>query len=363
MSVRKRSNGKWSALWREGNKQRSKQFDSQAEAEAFDKKIKCGTADVSPAAKATVRFDKYVTEIYIPRCGLSISSKTALNCAMNQLPTLAGQSLAWVASHRIEVQDAIAALTRKDHGILYQLVKKACDDAVANGYIDTHRLAGMKVKRVFNRRELILSTTQQRRAMADALGKRGLAVWIMHGTGCRIGEAIALRGSDFRDGFRTVRIQRKSYMGVAGGLKRKRDDSFRDVPVPSWLAKMVREHVAKHGLGALFPGTYAANDHGRSKGKPVKEFCSYNAVGPVISAAAAKVGLIGFTAHQFRHGFATAQLEAGATIDQVALWLGDMVKTVQDTYAHITSAMNEAAQDNVAMLGEDVRSRQRSYAA
>jgi integrase len=249
----------------------------------------------------------------------------------NDLAPLADKTMAWVALNRTEVALTIAASKRSDHGLLYMVVKCASDEAVACGLVDSHRLTGMKVKRNTNRREIITTTPEQRECIAARLGRNALAVWIMHGTGMRIGEVLGLRGSDFRDGFKTVRVARKSDKGSAAPLKHRKPGQFRDVPVPALLAKMVKTYVAEHGLGALFPGQR-------------KEFISYEAIATPIKKAAVEAGLPdAFSPHQFRHAFATTLLANGMGIIEVAEWLGDGVKVVQETYAHVLPVASDRA--------------------
>jgi integrase len=336
-STQDRLNGKGEyngtdVCWREDGKQRSRRFPSSAEAEAYRRKIECGTADVSPAARAARPFGDYVLNMWLPNAGLAPSTGRAVRSAMNNdLAPLADKTVAWVAQNRAEVQATIAASRRSDHGLLYMVVKCACDEAVNMGMIDPHRLSGIKVKRNQNRRDIIPTTREQREYIAAGLGKRSLVVYLMHGTGMRIGEVLGLRGSDFRDGFSTVRLQRKADKGTAGPLKHRKPGQFRDVPVPAWLAKMVKAYVSEHGLGALFPG---ARD---------KEFCSYESVGTTVTKRAAEVGLKGFSCHQFRHAFATTLLTEGMGIMEVAEWMGDGVKIVQETYAHVLPVASDNA--------------------
>jgi integrase len=335
-SIRQRKTG-WSVLWREDGKQRSRAFTKESDARAYVQRLDAGTADVQAAGRGNIPFGAYVRTVYVPRARLRPSTKNGMMSAMRGLPDLETKTLAWVASHRTEVEDIIAESPRLDHGQFSQLVKRACDDAISRGYIESHRLAKLNVKRHYGRRELIETTTEQRQQLADALGERGLAVWLMHGTGMRVGEVMGLKGSDFREGFRIVRIQRKAYHGDAGPLKKRNEGDFRDCPVPTWLTPMIKAHVAKHGLGPLFPGSAG------------KEFVSYKMIGDRVSKAAKAIGLAGFSCHQFRHGFATQQLRATNDVFKVAKWLGDDPKMITEVYGHVLRDDTLAAVDNVAM--------------
>src|ERR1700691_465734 len=94
-----------SVLWREDGKQRSRLFPSSAEAEAYRRKVECGTADTSPAAQGALLFGVFASTMYLPTCGKARRTINTMRSAMaNGLAPLAGQTLAWVAQHRAEVQ-------------------------------------------------------------------------------------------------------------------------------------------------------------------------------------------------------------------------------------------------------------------
>jgi integrase len=226
-SVRQRKTG-WSVLWREGTQQRSRMFTREADARKYAARIEAGTADESPARRSAITLRRYAITKRLPNCELAESSKRALGCAINKLPSLADKPVAWVAGHPREVKSAIAAVNRKDHGVLYMAVKRCCDYAVFDELIDAHRLADLRVKRSDARREFVPTTAEQRQIMAAALGERALALWLMHGCGLRIGEAIGLKGSDFRNGFTAVTIRRTADYGRDSG--RVKDGRVRTVP-------------------------------------------------------------------------------------------------------------------------------------
>jgi hypothetical protein len=121
-----------SVLWREDGRQRSRLFPSSAEAEAYRRMVECGTADTSPAARAAMTFYTFVMTIWLPSCGMAKNTVATIRSVMNTaLKPLESRSLAWVASHRAEVQATIAASTRADHGQIYMTVKGAIVQTVA----------------------------------------------------------------------------------------------------------------------------------------------------------------------------------------------------------------------------------------
>jgi integrase len=329
--------------WRDdAGQQRSKRFQTRAEAESYRERIQCGTADTSPAARAAVLFGDFVRETWLPHAistgKMADSTRRAILATLNNdLAELNTRSLAWVATHPLEVERMIAASKRVDHGGLHLTVKSGCDAAVyPHQLITAHALHNLNVKRSDKIRDIIPTTAEQRKYIADGLGTRGIAVYLCHGLGLRIGECLGLRATDFRDGFTWVRIDHQAQKGNHQAWTKNR--KVRDIPVPAFLAAMVKAHVQANGLGALFPG---------STGKP---YCSYESVGTRITQLAAEVGLDGFSAHQFRHMFATERIQLGERTANVSKWMGDTERVVTDRYHHVTTD----ASDRCRAMGDQI---------
>lgn len=341
-SIRQRSNG-WSVLWREDGRQRSRMFTTKAAAQSYAHQVAAGTADTKAPAGSTstaLTLRAYVLHNWLPNCKLTESTKADMRSSLNQLDAISSRPIGWIATHPAEVEDAIAESSRKDHGSLYMVVKRACDHAVRKGVIESHKLADLEVKRSYSRREFIPTTGVQRKAIAEGLGDRALALWLLHGCGMRVGEVTGLRGSDFKDGFRSVQLQRTAYLGRdTGRLKARQSGQGRTVPVPTWLAAMVREHVSRTGLGALFPGASG------------KEFCSYKCIGQKIGELAKAEGLPGFSPHQFRHAYVTNALDAGVLPAHLSEYTGDGINVLMDVYKHVTGRAFGVDRDIIDAIG------------
>jgi integrase len=89
--------------------------------------------------------------------------------------------------------------------------------------------------------DLIPATRGQLAAVSDALGERGaLALWIMHGTGMRVGECLALRADDFSADSVLVARQLGRDGNASASLKASKPHT---VPIIPALRKRITEHV------------------------------------------------------------------------------------------------------------------------
>jgi integrase len=234
----------------------------------------------------------------------------------------AARKLTEVAGDR---RTAESFIVRHPRGrVMRTLLLGTLDSAVADGRLAAHRLAGIRMPRkVQGRREIIPATHAQLSIIADGLGPLGLTVWLMRGCGLRIAEALAIESGDFRDGYSTLRVQRQLRDGQTTPLKARGAGEYRDVPVPTWLAALVRRYVLANGRGSLFTVSYSAyivmwRRHVRSAGLPVA-----------------------FTPHQCRHAYASALLSQLVPITDVARWLGH--RDISITYATYSHLLPDAA--------------------
>jgi len=161
----------------------------------------------------------------------------------------------------------------------------------------------------------------------------GLAVTIMHATGMRVSECLALRRSDFIDhidGKVMVHVSRQFQHGSREPLplKCRKDFTGRHVPVIDSVAKLVKARPD----GDLFT-------------------CNRRSFEARFATAARKAGLPrDFTPHQLRHHFVSTLLAGGIAITDVARWTGDTVRTIADTYAHLLPGQTDRA---LALLESD----------
>ena len=242
----------------------------------------------------------------------------------------AARKLTEVAQDR---RTAESVIVRHSRGrVMRTLILGTLDSAVADGRLAAHRLAGIKMPRkTQGRREIISATHAQVSTIAEGLGTLGLSVWLMRGCGLRIAEALAVESGDFRDGYATLRVQRQLRDGQTTPLKARGAGEFRDVPVPAWLAALVKRYVMAHGAGRLFSVSYSAyivawRKHVKAAGLPVA-----------------------FTPHQCRHAYASALLSQLVPITDVARWLGHRdISITYSTYSHLLPDAAESARNALA---------------
>jgi integrase len=149
----------------------------------------------------------------------------------------------------------------------------------------------------------ILSDTKMRYAILFAL---------LAGTGLRIGEALALKPTDFSADFRVLHVRRSIWAGKEQSPKTP--NAVREVDVPESLAAVLRTY-AEGKSGYLFA---------TASGKPL----SQRNVLRALHATGKKVGL-----HAFRRFRTETLRRKRVPEDLTTLWLGHAEKSVTDFYA------------------------------
>jgi len=215
------------------------------------------------------------------------------------------------------------------------IIMAVMDLAVVQGKIAGHRLASIKTDPPGRtRRPFTLASRAQAGAIATAMPNGlGLAVWLMHGCGLRIEEALAVSISGFRDNGQTLRIREQADASgkFTKPLKHRKEGEFRDMPVPAWLWQKVSAHETQPG-GYLFKGRHSS-------------FPGYNPTRASFMRHARTAGLpVTFTPHSLRHGYASTLLAAKVPITDLAQWLGHRdINETYGTYGHLVpSAWGEA---------------------
>jgi integrase len=149
----------------------------------------------------------------------------------------------------------------------------------------------------------VLSKTRRRYSLLFA---------VLAGTGLRIGEALALRASDFTADCRVLRVTRSIWHGKEQDPKTPA--ACREVDIAEPLAELLREYVADKN-GYLFA---------TASGRPLSQ---RNALRPLHDTGV-KVGF-----HAFRRFRTETLRRARVPEDLVGLWLGHTRRTVTDLYA------------------------------
>ncbi|MFF6945541.1 tyrosine-type recombinase/integrase [Streptomyces lavendulae] len=120
-------------------------------------------------------------------------------------------------------------------------------------------------------------------------------------------------------------------------LKWREADEGRAVPIPTFVAQKVKEHLAAFGTYHLeeganrMAGEYLFSNVGRTN------ILMYSLVNRLWTEARRAAGITRkITPHWLRHFFASAALSKGVPVNEVAEWLGHRdPKITLQTYAHI----------------------------
>ncbi|HEY0935722.1 MAG TPA: hypothetical protein VGD91_18505, partial [Trebonia sp.] len=199
-------------------------------------------------------------ETYISRLPVNERSKAHYRSTyrVHVQPAFGGKTLAQVANDRDGVLNLLT-VAMKDLSITPRqqarlVIVGPCDEAVKAGKLSRHRLTDIVLmdhgpKKL--RSDFIFPDYPQIKIVADGETKTdarlsyrgaGLAVWLMRGCGLRIEEALAVEKSDFIEDGAILRVM---WQASRDGrkkmpLKHRKPGEYRDVPVPTWLWKMVQ---------------------------------------------------------------------------------------------------------------------------
>ncbi len=213
------------------------------------------------------------------------------------------------------------ASVRKVHRVLSQ----ALAYAVKDGRLGVNPAAGASLPRIQESEKLFL-THEQVDELAGRCPDYRLVVLFLAYTGLRWGEMAALRVKrlDFLRRRATIAESVTPIKGVMTFGPTKGHER-RDVPIPRFLVDDLVSLVAGKGPDALvFTG---------ARGAPMRSQTFQRAA---LSAAAAEMGLGGFTPHMLRHTAASLAIASGADVKVVQTMLGHKSATLTlDLYGHL----------------------------
>jgi integrase len=143
----------------------------------------------------------------------------------------------------------------------------------------------------------------------------GLLIWIMRGTGIRLGEALAVKYEDIRKSGTLLVSEQYTAQRVYAPLKHRSEGQSRKVPCPAYIRDMIPE-----GRGRIFTDP-------PNRGTLMRRF----------NKARDAAGLPReFTFHVLRHIFVSNALASGVPITDVSRWLGHAsINTTMSIYGHL----------------------------
>ncbi|WP_425358349.1 tyrosine-type recombinase/integrase [Thermomonospora curvata] len=122
--------------------------------------------------------------------------------------------------------------------------------------------------------------------------------------------------------------------------KHRKAGEYRDVPLPTFVYKEIKRHLAEHGT----------SDDGYFFRGPTRFLCQ-DVYRDHFRRARQAAGLPeGFRSHDLRHYFASIALHRGIPITEVSMWLGHRdIRTTHDLWAHGSLSLRPR-QERTSML-------------
>jgi integrase len=153
-------------------------------------------------------------------------------------------------------------------------------------------------------------------------------IWLMHGCGLRIGEALAISLHCRINRGKTLRVREQvNPSAELMPLKFRVAGEFRDVPLPEYVNEAIDKHAAEHGTtpdGYLFRGRKYKLVVSRSYQEDFQRSATRAGLPP------------GFIPHSLRHLYASTALAEGIPITAVSRWLGHTsIEVTHQIYGHL----------------------------
>jgi integrase len=247
-------------------------------------------------------------------------------------PTIGGKPIG--AIRREDIKTLIAAMHRKGLsasriGCAHLVISAVLAEAVRDKKLAESPCTDIQLPGVVTAADFILPSHAQVEAVAAGLPPDWAAtVWLMHGCGLRIGEALAVCLRCRINRGRTLRVREQvDPAAQLRPLKFRLAGEFRDIPLPQYLSEAIDKHVAEHGTtsdGYLFQGRKYELVVRRSYQEDFQR-------------AAGKAGLPPeFIPHSLRHLYASTALAEGIPITEVSRWLGHKsIEVTHQIYGHL----------------------------
>ncbi|MFF4019770.1 tyrosine-type recombinase/integrase [Streptomyces sp. NPDC001843] len=223
--------------------------------------------------------------------------------------------------HKV-VEGFIQAMERSGIGLATQSnafdkLKAVLLDAHRLGVFDGMPLRGVKAPQYDPKRAVIPSPEQLRRIRVAGDDRFQLIADMMSGCGLRNGEAAAvnLRNIVADDVYR-VSEQVNQTTGKYAQLKHRKQNEYRDVPLPTHVRETIPRYAEKYGTvdGYLLR-------HPSDPSRPFPHYCLSNQWRHIKANRGVDIPQ-GMVIYSFRHFFASNCLTHGVPITDVAEWMG-----------------------------------------
>jgi len=255
-------------------------------------------------------------------------------------PTIGGKPIGTI--RREDIKALIAVMHRKGLsasriGCAHLVVSAVLAEAVRDKKLAESPCTGIQLPGVVTSADFILPAYVQVEATAAGLPPDWAAtVWLMHGCGLRIGEALAVNLRCRINRGRTLRVKEQvDPFARLRPLKFRPVGEFRDIPLPEYVSEAIDKHVAGHGTtpdGYLFQGRKY-------------KFVVRRSYQEDFQRAAAKAGMPPeFIPYSLRHLYASTALAEGIPITEVSRWLGHKsIEVTHQVYGHLVPSSFDRA--------------------
>ncbi len=338
--------GRWQARWRDdAGKQRKRSFRLKSQAVAWISEVESsksrGTYVDHRAGR--IMLSEYASEWVATRplrasTARRVASTIKVHITGTELGSLPLASIrpthvqAWATARSKILAPSTTRLTLK---LLRSILLSAVEDRL---------IASTPARRVVipsvEAAPVVALSVDEVMRLAEAVPSRCRAMVITQaGLGLRLGELLALRVQDVNFLGRIVKIHSQIRQHDRERVDTKTNRSRRSVPLPKVVADALARHIELEPQGE--DGTIFVTGTGRPWRQ---DYYSRT----VMKRAVAKSGIpSGTTSHDLRHHFVSVQLDAGASVAEVAHLIGDTTTTVVAVYAHMLPGCEQRARDRI----------------
>ena len=267
-------------------------------------------------------------------------------------PAIGGKPIGVI--RREDIKALIAGMHRKGLsasriGCAHLVISAVLAEAVQDKKLAESPCTGVQLPGVVVCADFIIPAYAQVQAVAAGLPPDWAAtVWLMHGCGLRIGEALAVNLRCRTNHGKTLRVKEQvNPAAQLRPLKFRQAGEFRDIPLPQYVSEAIDKHMAEHGTtpdGYLFQGRKYKLVIRRSYQEDFQR-------------AAARAGLPPeFIPHSLRHLYASTALAEGIPITEVSRWLGHKsIEVTYQIYGHLVPSSFDRARDALDAAYQETR--------
>lgn len=226
------------------------------------------------------------------------------------------------------VQEAVRKWSTKlgpnSVGVTVQHLGNLCQSAVRAELIHRNPVSAVKRPAKVTKTVTPFTPVELRRIIALASSNpRMRPIAVLSGTGCRMGELLALDAGDYHASSGMLTINKGDRMSYGIGPT-KTANSVRTIRVPEAAQQAAADAKAGRVRGALWMvgGKRQTRHQMNREWRWVLKACGISYRSP----------------HSCRHSIGSVMIAAGASVADVAKYLGDTVQTIVKTYLHPTNA-------------------------